>query len=68
MAAVPRAADRIGGRSRALVAKPYVVGSITGAFAGRWRIRTEHLRAPLGTVPICTENAANPAQANEATD
>ena len=65
---VSHTADRSGGRTGALVAKPFVLGSITGAFACRWRIGAKHLLAPLGAIPISTENAANAAQTEKATD
>lgn len=66
--AVPEAADRGGRRTGALEAKPFVVGSITGAFACPWRIGAKHLLTPLGAIPISTENAANSAQPKKATD
>ena len=66
--AVPRAADRSGGCTGALVTKPFVLGSITSAFACRWRIGSKHLLAPLGAIPISTEGAANAAQTEKATD
>lgn len=70
-AVVPDAADRSGGRTGALVAKPFVVGSITGAFACRWRVGTEDLGAPFGAVSIGLrppEYAAYAAQAEEAAE
>ena len=65
---VSHTADRRGGRTGALVAKPFVLGSITGAFACRWRVGAKHLLAPLRTIPISAEYAAYAAQTEEATD
>jgi hypothetical protein len=65
---VPRTADRSGGRTGAFVAKPFVLGSITGTFVCRRRIGAKHLLAPLRTIPISAEDAAYAAQAEEATD
>ena len=67
-AGVPRTADRRGGRTGALVAKPPVVGSVTGTLTCSWRVGTKHLLAPLRTIPISAEDAAYAAQAEEATD
>jgi hypothetical protein len=67
-AAVPDAADRRRGGTAALVAKPFVVGSIIAAFACRRRIGAKHLLTPTRTVRISTENAANAAQTEKATD
>ena len=64
--AVPRTADRRGGRTGALVAKPFVPGSITGTLVCCRRLRTKDLRAPLGAIPISAEDAANLTQAEEA--
>jgi len=51
-----------------LVAKPFALGSITGAFACRWRVGTKHLLTPLRTIPISAEYAADAAQTEKATD
>jgi hypothetical protein len=61
-AGVSHTADRRGGRTGALVAKPFVLGSITGAFACRRRVGTKHLLAPLRTISISAEYAAYAAQ------
>jgi hypothetical protein len=45
-----------------------VVGSVAGTLLCRWRVGTEDLRAPLGTIPITAEDAANAAQTEKATD
>ena len=67
-AGVLHTADRSGGRTGALVAKPPVVGSVTGTLTCSWRVGTKHLLAPLRTIPISAEDAAYAAQAEEATD
>jgi hypothetical protein len=44
------------------------MGSVAGTLLCRRRIRAKDLRAPLGTIPITAEDAANAAQAEEAAD
>ena len=45
-----------------------MVGSVAGTLVCRWRVGTKHLLAPLGTIPISAEYAADAAQTEEATD
>jgi len=44
------------------------MGTVASTLHCRRRVGAKDLRAPLGTIPITAEDAANAAQAEEATD
>ena len=44
------------------------MGSVAGTLVCRWRVGTEHLCAPFGTVPILPEHGADAAEAKDPTD
>lgn len=50
------------------VAKPRVMGRIARALVCRGRVGTEHVRAPVRTIPVRAEDAAKTAQTEKAAD